>query len=193
MFAAILSYIVADKIAKSSQINMPQAITVQKKTGQTFKIEIAMKDTSYDFQQRFETLKSLPALGLFGLGVINYIFSFAFKGSYEAFNDLPAVVNDPNGCTVPGANILAFYSIVLVMGTGSSILGVFGLAFLYKIINLLAVVICPVTMVSCKKKLHNKPKNFSHYENEFDFSIDYNEDPECHPGIVTQSLQPPVE
>lgn len=145
-----------------------------------------MMNTSYDFQQRYETIKSLPALLLFGLGIINFGFSFAFKSSYFAFADLPVVRNDPTNCAVPGANILAGYSMFLVMGTGAAILALFGTAFLFKIINLLAVVICPVCMVACKKKLHKKPKDFSHYENEFEFSIDADEDPECHPGIVTQ-------
>jgi len=75
--------------------------------------------------------------------------------------------------------VLASYSAILVMGSGCAMFAYKTVCFLIKITHLLALLICPLCMVNCKKSLHKKPKDFRHYEGEFEFSIDVNIDPEC--------------
>ena len=64
------------------------------------------------------------------------------------------------------------------MGIGSVMLAILAMAFVYKIGYILTVVICPICVVNTKKSMRGKPRDFSHYENEFDFEIDYNDEPE---------------
>ena len=116
-----------------------------------------MKNTAYDFQQRYDTIKSLPALALLILGFLDFAFSFAFKNSFEAFRD------GPGTCEVAGSAILATYSLFFVLGSTCAILAIFTAAFIYKITHLLSVLICPFVMVGCKKRYHKKPRDFSHY------------------------------
>jgi len=85
---------------------------------------------------------------------------------------------------VAGSKTLAVYSLACVLGTGSAILGIFGLAFVYKITHLVSVLICPVSILRCKKRYHNKQLDFSHYQDEFDFMI--GEEPNCYPEVLAQ-------
>lgn len=158
---------------------MLQTTTFEKKTGEVRVVKAAKHHTAYDFQQRYDAIKSLPALSLLVLGLINFGFSFAFKNSYQAYTQLRVVEADPVNCGVPGANALAFYSIFLVLGSGSLLLGIFGLAFFIKIVHLLSVLICPVTIVACKKNWHKKPRDFAHYTDEFDFTVSLADIPVC--------------
>ena len=50
-----------------------------------------MKNTAYDYHLRFETLKSWPSKFLFVIALLNYAFSFSFKGAYEDYMDSPAM------------------------------------------------------------------------------------------------------
>lgn len=75
-------------------------------------------------------------------------------------------------CEIPGAFTLAMYSYFLVMGCGSLTLGYIIVSFLYKVIHVIALQICPMCIVAAKKKHHDIPRDFSHYSNEFDFECD---------------------
>ena len=127
---------------------------------------------------RFDSVKSLPAKFLLVLGLCNYLFSFAFRSQYNQHVETEAYSNDPEGCTIPGSQILYFYCAVLVLGSGSLVLGAFGLALLWKVINVIPLVTCPTKTVWCKKKWHRVPTtDFSKYKDEFDFEIGFEEEP----------------
>ena len=117
-------------------------------------------------------------MALLILGILNFAFSFALKDNFEKFRDLPS------NCEVAGAASLATYSLFLVLGSGCFVLTIYVSAFLYKIVHLLALLICPNCMVNIKKTIHKKPKNFACYQGEFEFTIDLSKDPECHNGVT---------
>jgi len=175
---------VADKIGKSQSNSVFMTnLSFSKKTGETHRVTIATDNTAYDFQLRYESIKSLPSLFLLVLGLANFGFSFAFKSSYYSYSDL-AFVEKHTNCTVPGSSVLAFYSIVLVLCSGAMLLAIIGCAFLVKITHLLSVHFCPIKIVALKKNWHKKPRDFAHFNDEFDFVIGDNEQPVCYPGVT---------
>ncbi len=68
----------------------------------------------------------------------------------------------------------------LVMILGSLVLGVFTLAYLYKISFVLSVLICPLCITKCRKKSNKIPLDFEHFVDEFDFTVGDDEEPACH-------------
>ena len=44
-----------------------------------------MKNTAYDFHLRYETLKSWPSKFLIVIALLNYAFSFGFRGAYNEY------------------------------------------------------------------------------------------------------------
>jgi len=122
-------------------------------------------------------------MALLILGILNFVFSFALKDSFEKFRDLPST------CEVAGAATLATYSLFLVLGSGCFVLTIYVSAFLYKILHLLALLICPNFMVCIKKTYHKKPKTFASYHGEFEFTIDLSKDPECHDGVTPDQAE----
>ena len=114
------------------------------------------------------------------LGLVNYAYSFAFWHNYSDYLQRETVLENP-GCLIPGLSVLASYSMFLVMVVGSLVLGIFTLAFLFKLSFLLSVLICPISVTNCRKKRRDIPLDFEHYVNEFNFSVGDDEEPECHP------------
>ena len=91
---------------------------------------------------RNDTRRSLPAKLLLVLALVNYLFSFAFKNGYDSYLE-SGVKGGQQDCVIPGTFITATYSVVLVMGSGSLAMGLIALGYLYKIVHLLALLICP--------------------------------------------------
>ena len=123
------------------------------------------------------------------LGLLNFGFSFAFKNSYMAFADREVVQADPEHCGVPGANVLAFYSIILVLGVGCLLFGYIGIVFLLKVGHIVSIQLCPVKLIACKKKWNKRPLDYSHYREEFDCEVNLADLPIRQPG-VTQAAEP---
>ena len=112
------------------------------------------------------------------LGLVNYVYSFAFWSNYSDYLSRETVLENP-GCDIPGLTVLASYSMFLVMIIGSIVLGIFVLAFLQKLSFLLSVLICPVTITNCRKSWRKVPLDFEHYADEFNFTVGDDEEPEC--------------
>ena len=53
-------------------------------------------------------------------------------------------------CSIAGAHTLATYSLVMVYGIGTFVLCIYGLAFLLKFLNMLAILVCPICTVRMK-------------------------------------------
>ena len=123
--------------------------------------------TIYDYQMRIESVMSKSGLFLLLLAVFNYFFSFAYKRAYDAYMNSSAAI-----CPVPGASILASYSIFLVMGVGTLALGLVIVAFLHKLYILLYTLYCPLDALRKEQKRGTLPTDFSQYLNEFDYAID---------------------
>ena len=154
-FAALLSLIVADRIFKSQcKIATPQTFTNQTpkinkadlETGEKIvqeqqQVIVTKKNTAYDFQLRYQSHRSVPAKVLLALALINYMFSFAFYEGYESYLEASAAKwggKDELACVIPGAFVLAYYSLVFVMGSGSLVVCFFVASGLYKITHLLS-------------------------------------------------------
>ena len=98
-FAALLSLIVADRIFKSQRkLATPQTFTTrvpkiskadletgEKPDEQHQQVIVTKKNTAYDFQLRYDSIRSVPAKVLLALAVINYAFSFAFQSGYDSY------------------------------------------------------------------------------------------------------------
>lgn len=95
------------------------------------------------------------------LAIINYAFSFGYRSVYNGYVERAIIVQQStNACIVPGSESLAVYSIYLVFGFGTLVISIYALALLQKVVHLLSVLICPITMVNCKKRWHNVPTDF---------------------------------
>ena len=123
-------------------------------------------------------MKSLPSKLLLILGLANYIFSFAFRNTYDSYTadtdetkeDLSTInLHVENPCTIPGSSIIAIYCTFIVIASGSLVLTLFTSACLWKTFNTLPFVFCPMKVVWCKKKWHKIPTDFSRYQDELDF------------------------
>ena len=122
----------------------------------------------------------MPATPLLVLAIAHYAFSFAFNEGYESYLSASAAKwngNEEMACIIPGAFTLANYSFFLVLGSGSMTLGYIALSQLYKIVHLITLLICPMCVVAVKKNHHKIPRDFSHYETEFNF--DCSEEAPC--------------
>ena len=53
-------------------------------------------------------------------------------------------------CSLAGSHTLATYSLVMVYGVGTFVLCIYGLAFLLKLLHMLAVLVCPICTVRMK-------------------------------------------
>jgi len=163
-----------------------------KKDGSVKPVTFTHINAAYDFQVRNRSVKSLPAIFLLVLAMFNYFFSYSFKSGYESYHESVSLANpkiSEINCEIPGSMVLATYSILMVLLTGSLTIAVYTLAFLYKITCLLCVVICPVTVYGCKKAYHDMPRDFAHYAGEFDFEFDSEAPPSCnHISISPESI-----
>ena len=101
------------------------------------------------------------------LAVLNYFFSFAFKRAHDAYMNSSAAI-----CPVPGASILASYSIYLVMGIGTLTLCLVIVAFLYKLYTILYSLYCSFDALKKEQRRGNLPTEYSQYLNEFDYAVD---------------------
>ena len=120
------------------------------------------------------------------LAISNFFFSFAVRNTYNNFAEVESVAAN-SSCVIPGALVLASYCIYLVLGSGLFVISLYVLAFLVKITHLLASLICPIKVVACKKTWHKKPRDFSHYLGEFDFTVDLEDEPACYPARLSDA------
>ena len=138
--------------------------------------------TAYDFQSRYDSVKSAPSLILLFLALANYCFSYRFKAAYGAYLlALQQAGVTSVACEVPGSHILTTYSLYLVHGIGSVILTIYVCALLLKAVAMLSTLLCPICITRIKlrcKKLH--VDNYEHYKDEFDF--DAIEESDCEMG-----------
>ena len=148
-----------------------------------------MKRTQeYDFHARYDSYRSIPSTLLLILGIVNYIYSFIFKTSYNDyytdafFSQREGQQQETVGCEIPGCYTVACYSFFIVMGCGSYVVCMYALACLARVPHLLCVVICPMIAMKMKKTTAKVPIGFEQYENEFDFICD-TEDPPCDINI----------
>jgi len=100
------------------------------------------------------------------LAVVNYVFSFTYKRTYDTYMNSSTAI-----CPVPGATVLAIYSIYLVMGVGTLALGLILVAFLHKLYILLYTLYWPLNALRKEQRSGNLPKDYSKYLNEFDYSV----------------------
>ena len=153
-----MSFIVSDRIFRSQE-GAPVAHTFIKKTGEMATYDISVKQASYDMNLRNDATKSWPAKTLLILGLVNYAFSFVFKNAYESYTRERYIVYklEQTVCDVPGSYSLASYSIIFVLGIGSFTIGMYTIAGVIRISHLLAVVICPMSIMRFKKSWHKVP------------------------------------
>ena len=80
-----------------------------------------------------------------------------------------------------GAQLLALYSMVFVLGSGSLTLTIYVASLLRKVVALLTVLLCPLCVTRCRKRMGAIPQDFEHFVGEFDFEVDLEDAPQVWP------------
>ena len=137
--------------------------------------------TAYDYWARSSSLWTCSAILFLVVAIMNYFFSFAYLSAFWRYREAKDMVPELDGqnCEIPGMFILTVYSTLLVFSTGTFCILVYLVAFLYKIVHLLCSLICPIGLSNMKRGWSSRPNSdFSHYEAEFDFEANINEQPD---------------
>ena len=178
VFLGTASYVAATKLNHQSPGpgQLPYKLEVSKLA--TFEHP---ENTSYDYWARSSSLWTCSALLFLVVALINYVFSFAYVSVFWRYREAKDMVAELDGqnCEIPGMFILTVYSTMLVLTTGTFCIGVYLCAFLYKIIHLVMSLVCPIGISNMKRGWAGIPnRDFSHYEEEFDFEANINEQPD---------------
>ena len=120
---------------------------------------------------------SVPSVILLVLAICNFLFSFVFAYGFKIYvkslTHFGLKIEDCKATT--GAESLLIYSVTCVMSTGLLCLAIYTLSLFYKAFNAIGLVFCPVRQSQFRKCLagfESSTKDFSQYENEFDFEVD---------------------
>ena len=77
---------------------------------------------------------------------------------------------DETNCTIPGTEILNYYTIGLVLTTGSLCLLIYLLALVFKLANLFSALLCPISLSNFWRSWQGVKKgDYEHYTDELDF------------------------
>jgi len=113
--------------------------------------------------------------------MVNYLFSLIYFSSYYDYKEAKKMVAELDGvnCEVPGMSIIMAYSSLVVLTTGTFCFLVYLAAFTYRIINIIFLQICPLSVSNMRRSWSGIPNSdFSHYEKEFDFEVNLDEQPD---------------
>lgn len=101
-----------------------------------------------------------------------------YFGAYFEYKEAKMMVPELDGinCEVPGMTVIIAYSSLGVLPTGTFCIMVYLLALLYKIVPLVASLICPIAVSNLNRSWNGIPnRDYSHYEKEFDFEANLDE------------------
>eukprot|EP00354_Favella_ehrenbergii_P010815 CAMPEP_0170465968 /NCGR_PEP_ID=MMETSP0123-20130129/10115_1 /TAXON_ID=182087 /ORGANISM="Favella ehrenbergii, Strain Fehren 1" /LENGTH=214 /DNA_ID=CAMNT_0010732001 /DNA_START=379 /DNA_END=1023 /DNA_ORIENTATION=- len=154
------------------------------------------RTTAYDYWVRSSSVWTCSAFLFLFVAIINYLFSFAYLQVFWRYREAKKMVPELDGqnCEIPGMFILSAYSTLIVFCTGTLCIAVYVLAFVYKILHLILSLVSPIGLSNLKRGWMGHPnRDFSHYENEFDFEANPSEQPDYWNAMGPEKMHAEID
>ena len=126
---------------------------------------------------RDTSLKSCVGLSTLALACLNYACSIYYIRSYLLYKTVLEENNfDAISCEIEGSWLILSYCSLFIVPLDSLPIVIYSLSCLLKTCHAIGFAM-PVTTTKLKKKYWGIPRQFHHYEGEFDFQVDASDSP----------------